>query len=158
RNRNPAIGKVWQRRANQGGIGAWTNLSVVMRASKLCRLSPSPKLTASRPQPGKFHDVIFGPRATLSAAGILPFNVWLPLADRESKFIREGYPPMWNHRSDLKVRLTLRVAAVSALCFAAISAYFLIEADRSVRARINAIAEVAARTLELQQNKLQWVN
>ncbi|MDI4238258.1 sensor histidine kinase [Bradyrhizobium sp. Arg237L] len=65
---------------------------------------------------------------------------------------------MWNHRSDLKVRLTLRVAAVSALCFAAISAYFLIDADRSVRARINAIAEVAAKTLELQQNKLQWVN
>ncbi|WP_454616205.1 histidine kinase [Bradyrhizobium cenepequi] len=65
---------------------------------------------------------------------------------------------MWNHRSDLKVRLTLRVAAVSALCFAAISAYFLIEADRTVRTRINAIAEVAARTLELQQNKLQWVN
>jgi signal transduction histidine kinase len=65
---------------------------------------------------------------------------------------------MWNHRSDLKVRLTLRVAAVSALCFAAISAYFLIDADRSVRARINAIAEVAAKTLELQQNKIQWVN
>jgi signal transduction histidine kinase len=65
---------------------------------------------------------------------------------------------MWNHRSDLKVQLTLRVATVSALCFAAISAYFLIDADMSVRARINAIAEVAAKTLELQQNKIQWVN
>jgi signal transduction histidine kinase len=65
---------------------------------------------------------------------------------------------MWNRRSDLKVRLTLRVAAVSALCFAAISAYFLIETDRSVRARIDAVADVAAKTLELQQNKLQWVN
>jgi signal transduction histidine kinase len=66
---------------------------------------------------------------------------------------------MWNRfRSDLKVRLTLRVAAVLALCFAAISAYFLIEADRAVHARIDAIAEVAAKTLELQQNKIKWVN
>ena len=64
---------------------------------------------------------------------------------------------MWNRRkSDLKVRLTLRVAAISALCFAAIAAYFLIDADRSLRARTEAIAEVAARTLELQQSELGW--
>ncbi|MBR1207059.1 MULTISPECIES: sensor histidine kinase [unclassified Bradyrhizobium] len=66
---------------------------------------------------------------------------------------------MWNWSgSDLKLRLTLRVAAVSMLCFAAISGYFLIEADRSVRARIAAVADVAARTLELQQSKIQWLN
>lgn len=66
---------------------------------------------------------------------------------------------MWNQsRSDLKVRLTLRVAAVTALCFAAISTYFLIEADRSVHARIDGIAELTARTLELQQNKIHWMN
>ena len=66
---------------------------------------------------------------------------------------------MWNRsRSDLKVRLTLRVAAVSAVCFTAISAYFLIDAARSVHARIDAVADVAARTLELQQRKIQWVN
>lgn len=66
---------------------------------------------------------------------------------------------MWNRpRSDLKVRLTLHVAAVSALCFAAISAHFLIEADRSVHARIGGIADIAARTLELQQGKVQWIN
>jgi signal transduction histidine kinase len=66
---------------------------------------------------------------------------------------------MWNRsRSDLKVRLTLRVAAVSAACFAAISAYFLIDTDRSVRARIDSVADIAARTLELQQSKIQWVN
>jgi signal transduction histidine kinase len=71
----------------------------------------------------------------------------------------QGYSSMWNRsRSDLKVRLTLRVAVVSALCFAAISAYFLIDADRSMHARIDAVAEVAAKTLELQQNKIQWVN
>jgi signal transduction histidine kinase len=59
---------------------------------------------------------------------------------------------------DLKVRLTLRVAAASALCFAAIAMYFLIEANRSIEARVNGTAEIAARTLELQQNKIQWVN
>jgi signal transduction histidine kinase len=66
---------------------------------------------------------------------------------------------MWNRRKpDLKVRLTLRVASVAALCFAAIAAYFLVEADRAVQARLDAIAEIAARTLELQQSKVQWIN
>jgi signal transduction histidine kinase len=66
---------------------------------------------------------------------------------------------MWTFaKGDLKLRLTLRVAAVSAVCFAAISAYFLIDAERSVRARIDAIAEVAAKTLELQQSKIHWIN
>ncbi|MEK9282608.1 histidine kinase [Bradyrhizobium sp. ISRA442] len=66
---------------------------------------------------------------------------------------------MWNRsKPDLKLRLTLRVAAISALCFAAIAAYFLVEADRSVHARIDAIAALAAKTLELQRNKIQWVN
>jgi signal transduction histidine kinase len=66
---------------------------------------------------------------------------------------------MWNRsKPDLKLRLTLRVAAVSALCFAAIATYFLVEADRSLHARIDAVASLAARTLELQRNKIQWVN
>ena len=60
--------------------------------------------------------------------------------------------------SDLKYRLTLRVVAVAAACFAAISAYLLVDADRSVRARIETIAEIAARTLELQHDKTQWIN
>ncbi|MGY8666299.1 histidine kinase [Bradyrhizobium sp. UFLA05-109] len=65
---------------------------------------------------------------------------------------------MWNRpRFDLKVRLTLRVAAVSAACFAAIAAYFLITADRAVHARIDGIAAIVARTLELQQGKVQWM-
>ncbi len=66
---------------------------------------------------------------------------------------------MWNRqKSDLKVRLTLRVAAISALCFTAIAAYFLVDADRTVRARTETIAEITARTLELQKTKLQWIN
>ncbi len=66
---------------------------------------------------------------------------------------------MWTFaRGDLKLRLTLRVAAVSAVCFAAISAFFLLDAARSLHARIDAIAEVAAKTLELQQSKNQWIS
>ncbi|MGY3035345.1 signal transduction histidine kinase [Bradyrhizobium sp. USDA 4354] len=65
---------------------------------------------------------------------------------------------MWNRpRFDLKVRLTLRVAAISAACFAAISAYFLVTADRAAHARIDGIAAIVAKTLELQQGKVQWV-
>src|SRR6201981_2786846 len=71
----------------------------------------------------------------------------------------QGYSSMWNRsRSDLKVRLTLRVAAVSALCFAAISAYFLIDADRSVHAKIDGIAEITAKTLAMQQSRALWAS
>lgn len=64
---------------------------------------------------------------------------------------------MWNRpRFDLKVRLTLRVAAISAACFAAISAYFLITTDRAAHARIDGIAAIVAKTLELQQGKVLW--
>src|SRR3569623_1048967 len=64
---------------------------------------------------------------------------------------------MWNRpRFDLKVRLTMRVAAISAACFAAISAYFLITADRTAHARIDGIAAIVAKTLELQQGKVLW--
>ena len=65
---------------------------------------------------------------------------------------------MWNRpRFDLKVRLTLRVAAILAACFAAISAYFLVSADRAAHARIDGIAAIVAKSLELQQGKIQWV-
>ncbi|MHC2334410.1 HAMP domain-containing sensor histidine kinase [Bradyrhizobium sp. USDA 4454] len=66
---------------------------------------------------------------------------------------------MWTWSgSDLKLRLTLRVAVVTALCLAGIAGYFLIESDRAVRARIAAVADVTAKTLELQQSKIQWLN
>src|ERR1700758_872997 len=66
---------------------------------------------------------------------------------------------MWTFAgSDLKYRLTLRVAAVSALCFAAISAYFLIDADRSVHARIDGIAEITAKALTMQQSRALWAS
>jgi signal transduction histidine kinase len=65
---------------------------------------------------------------------------------------------MWTlPRSDLKFRLTLRIVAVSAFCLAATSAYVLFDADRSARARIDAIAAITAKSLELQQSKMDWV-
>ncbi|XUM25042.1 HAMP domain-containing sensor histidine kinase [Bradyrhizobium oligotrophicum S58] len=64
---------------------------------------------------------------------------------------------MWT-RYDLKYRLTLRISVVSALCFAAIGAYVLFDIDRSVHARNERIAEITARTLQLQQSKMHWVN
>src|SRR5450755_4212168 len=66
---------------------------------------------------------------------------------------------MWTlPRSDLKYRLTLRIVVASALCFAATSAYFLFDTDRSARAGIDVIADITARTLALQQGKMDWIN
>jgi methyl-accepting chemotaxis protein len=54
---------------------------------------------------------------------------------------------------DLKLRLSLRVAALAALCFAAAAAFVLFETDRSARARADWIAEVVAKDLALQQGQ-----
>ena len=59
---------------------------------------------------------------------------------------------------DLKYRLTLRIAAVLALCFGAASGYFLFDTDRAARQRIDAVAEITARALGLQQSKLGWMS
>jgi len=60
-------------------------------------------------------------------------------------------------KSDLKVRLTLRIATIAALCFAAGAAYLLIDADRAARVRLDRAAALAANSLELQQSKLEWI-
>lgn len=60
-------------------------------------------------------------------------------------------------RIDLKLRLTLRVVALSACCFAAASAYAVFAVDRSARLQAEEIADVVARDLGLQQDKLHWV-
>jgi signal transduction histidine kinase len=83
----------------------------------------------------------------------------MPAAFRSLRAVAQRHLPMWVFsKSDLKFRLTVRVAAVSAFCFAAIAAYFLVDADRSVHARIDVIADITARTMELQQNKSQWIS
>jgi signal transduction histidine kinase len=58
---------------------------------------------------------------------------------------------------DLKLRLSLRVAALAALCFAAAAAYVLFETDRSAREQADSIAELVARDLALQQSQISWV-
>jgi signal transduction histidine kinase len=58
---------------------------------------------------------------------------------------------------DLKLRLSLRVAALAALCFATAEAYVLFETDRSARERADSIAELVARDLALQQNQISWI-
>jgi signal transduction histidine kinase len=60
-------------------------------------------------------------------------------------------------RSDLKVRLTLRIVGVAAFCFAAAAAYVLFEADRSMRTRLDRMTEVAAKDLTLQHGKRAWI-
>jgi len=66
---------------------------------------------------------------------------------------------MWTFANfDLKCRLTLRIAAASAICFAAISAVVLWDIDRSARAELDGIADITARTLQLQLGKTQWIN
>ncbi len=56
---------------------------------------------------------------------------------------------------DLKLRLTLRVAALAAVCFVAVAAYALFDSDRVARAKVNRIAEIVARDIVLQQTR--WV-
>jgi signal transduction histidine kinase len=58
---------------------------------------------------------------------------------------------------DLKLRLSLRVAALAALCFAAAAAYVLFETDRSARERADSIAELVAKDLALQQSQIHWI-
>jgi signal transduction histidine kinase len=65
---------------------------------------------------------------------------------------------MWTiARSDLKLRLTMRIVAVSVACFAATSAYVLMDAEKSERARIDRIAGLVAKDLQLQRDKMHWI-
>src|SRR3954468_14240894 len=105
--------------------------------------------------PGDYREIFTTVHRThawrLCVGCVLPFNA---VATTRSHQVQ----PMWNRpRFDLKVRLTLRVAAISAACFTAISAYFLITSDREAHARLDDIAAIVAKTLELQQGKIQWV-
>ena len=57
---------------------------------------------------------------------------------------------------DLKLRLTLRVAALAAVCFLAVAAYALADSDRAARAKASRIAEIVAKDISLQQSQAQW--
>ena len=59
---------------------------------------------------------------------------------------------------DLKLRLTLRVAAAAGLCFLAVAAYALFDSDRVAKAKASRIVEIVARDLALQQSQAQWLS
>src|ERR1700712_5765249 len=60
------------------------------------------------------------------------------------------------HAVDLKLRLTLRVAALAAVCFIAVAAYALFDSDRAARAKVGRIAEIVAR--DIARQRLQWIS
>lgn len=65
---------------------------------------------------------------------------------------------MWPRpRTDLKLRLALQIAAVAAICFVAAAAYALVDIDRDARAQLVRTADIAAKDLELQRSKMDWV-
>jgi signal transduction histidine kinase len=57
---------------------------------------------------------------------------------------------------DLKLRLSLRVAALAAVCFLAVAAYALFDSDRAAKAKASRIAEIVAKDISLQQAQAQW--
>jgi signal transduction histidine kinase len=59
---------------------------------------------------------------------------------------------------DLKLRLTIRVAAVAAVCFVTVAAYALYDSNRVARAKAGRIAEIVARDLSLQQSQTRWLS
>jgi signal transduction histidine kinase len=58
---------------------------------------------------------------------------------------------------DLKFRLALRVAAISAFCLVAALAFLLFDHDRAAHARLDGVADVVARELTLQLAQAHWV-
>lgn len=60
-------------------------------------------------------------------------------------------------RLDLKVRLALRVGAITAACFVASAAYVLVDSNHSALARAQWVAEMVARDLALQQEQMHWI-
>jgi signal transduction histidine kinase len=66
---------------------------------------------------------------------------------------------MWTPAgSDLKLRLTMRVVALSAACFVAASAYVLLDGERAARARLDVVAGIVAQDLQLQRGKMHWIS
>jgi signal transduction histidine kinase len=65
---------------------------------------------------------------------------------------------MWRFpKRDLKLRLTLRIAAVAALCLIAATAYVVIDSNQAARSRMARTAEIAAKALALQHELQNWV-
>jgi signal transduction histidine kinase len=59
---------------------------------------------------------------------------------------------------DLKLRLSLRVAAISAACLLGVGIYALFDSDRATNRKAQRIAEIVARDISLQYNQARWIN
>lgn len=133
-------------------------------------IAESGKPNASWRRPGKFHDGCASPPAVLFKAPVLPLNSenWVQRNRGRRTALRAehrspGGPsrasPMGTAaKSDLKVRLTMQIVAVAVACLAAMSAWALLDADRSARARIDRIAVLVANDLQLQRDKMHWIS
>jgi signal transduction histidine kinase len=120
------------------------------------RASEKGKLNVSRLQPGKFHD-----RAGRDRQGfqIRVFCRSMAQAAASPRPRGLSHPAMWTPaKSDLKLRLTMRVVAASAACFAAASAYVVLDGEQSARARIDGVAGLVAKDLQLQRGKMNWIS
>ena len=59
---------------------------------------------------------------------------------------------------DLKLRLTMRVAAIAAVCLFLGAVYAVFDGDRTLWTRAERTAVVAARELQLQEEQSHWLN
>lgn len=64
---------------------------------------------------------------------------------------------MIRSRLDLKLRLTLRIAALMALCLAGAVGWLLFDGARAGEAQVARIADLMARDLTFQRQQMQWV-
>jgi signal transduction histidine kinase len=110
---------------------------------------PSGARNGESPDWGRANFPTFAP--SLPKPSHLPLNAD-PLA-RKRRFF--GRPLLT--KIDLKLRLALWVAALSAFCLVAAFAFLLFDCDRSARARLQAVAEVVAKDLTLQLAQAHWV-
>ena len=94
-------------------------------------------------------------RPALSIAAVLPLNgARRPFADH----LYGQFAMRILRKTDLKLRLALRVVVLSACCFAAAAAYVLFETDRAARSNADWIVDIVARNLQIQQDRIHWGN
>ena len=92
-------------------------------------------------------------RPALSIAAVLPLNgARRPFADH----LYGQFAMRILRKTDLKLRLALRVVVLSACCFAAAAAYVLFETDRAARSNADWIVDIVARNLQIQQDRIHW--
>jgi hypothetical protein len=92
------------------------------------------------------------------SAGVFPCGLFCRLMAVDQRLRAAPGFAMWiSDKIDLKLRLSLQVAALAALCFSAASAYALFESNRSAQTKAAWTAAIVAKDIELQQDQMHWV-